>query len=264
MDNQSNKTPASPADDTMGYGATAPEITLPEASTAVDTQAIINKAVKEVTVGEDGKYVYPDSMDPTLKAAVAATKSYRDNQSGFTKSQQSLKESEAEVTALREKLAELTLKPVELTPERQQELETLMHTDPNAWRVEMNRLEAESVATNTEAMDAVTTEVKQKAGAEFELERRFQVLEDFNSLRDTPITVEMLDNDIPPRINTQLTEGKITFDDYLVMVADYLSKGKVVSQSNPQQTTDLNKSAGGSTTPAPNQEGAIDYNTLRL
>lgn len=264
-DQSKQTTPATTPNDNMGYAPIVPETTLPENSNAVDAQTLINKAVKEVTVGEDGKYVYPDNMDPNLKAAVAATKSYRDNQAGFTKSQQSLKESEAETVALREKLAELTKKPLELTQERQTELDTLMQTDPNAWRIEMNRLEAESQTASTEAMDAVTAEVKQKAGAEFELERRFQVLEDFNTLRDTPITVDMLDNDIPPRINSQLTEGKISFDDYLVMVADYLSTGKVVKQEKLNVTTDLNKSAGGgSGSQAPKEEDAIDYSTLRL
>ena len=168
MANQSNQNDksADTARDNMGY-AKAPETTLPETSTAKDTQTIINDAVKQVTVDDNGKYVYPADMDPVLKAAVAATKSYRDNQSGFTKSQQGLKESEAENVLLRERLAETTKVPLELTPERAKELDDLMYIDPTAWRLEMNKLEQQSSIAATEALDTVTKEARTKASGEF-------------------------------------------------------------------------------------------------
>jgi len=277
MANQSNQDDnTAPTEDMMGYEmAKAPETTLPETSTAVDTQTLINDAVKQVTVDDNGKYVYPTDMDPVLKAAVAATKSYRDNQSGFTKSQQSLKETEAEVVALREKLAETTKQPLELTPERQQELDDLMYIDPQAWRKEMNKLEQQSSIAVSEALNTVTQEARQKAGGEFELERRVNYLTDYNASREgmtdkngqplAPITAESLDNDVPKRINDKLANGELTFEAYVDEVSKYLDKGKVVSQGNPATTTDLNQ-ANGSTVAhqTSKEEGQLDYTNMTL
>jgi len=277
MANQSNQNDnTATTEDMMGYEmAKAPETTLPETSTAVDTQTLINDAVKQVTVDDNGKYVYPTDMDPVLKAAVAATKSYRDNQSGFTKSQQSLKETEAEVVALREKLAETTKQPLELTPERQQELDDLMYIDPQAWRKEMNKLEQQSSIAVSEALNTVTQEARQKAGGEFELERRVNYLTDYNASREgmtdkngqplAPITAESLDNDVPKRINDKLANGELTFEAYVDEVSKYLDKGKVVSQGNPATTTDLNQ-ANGSTVAhqTSKEEGQLDYTNMTL
>ena len=248
-------------EDLMGYEAQiAPETTLPATSNAEDVQSLINKTAKEVTVGEDGKYIYPDDIDPMLKAAVAATKSYRDNQSGFTKSQQSLKEAEAESEALREKLATYTAKSLELTNEDQTRLNALKTSNPDEWRAELNRLESEAKASIQTELDNVTEEVRQKASGEFELDRRYAYLKEFNVGREIEITPELLDTDIPPRITKKLAEASITFEEYLDEVSEYLSKGKVVSKPGDTTTTNLNQ-ANGSSTPGKQtkKDGEIDY-----
>ena len=256
-------------DDLMGYEGQLDtpketEVAVAPSTTPDDVQTIINKAVKEVTVDDNGKYVYPEDMNPMLKAAVAATKSYRDNQSGFTKSQQSLKESEAEAEALREKLATYTSKSLELTKEDKVELDGLKVSDPDAWRAKMNLLEQESKTAIQDELDTVTDEVRAKASGEFELNRRYEYLESFNVGREHPITPEILDSEIPPRITKQLAEGKLTFESYLDEVSEYLSKGKVVASSPSKETTNLNK-AGGSTAPSESskeKQKEIDYSSM--
>ena len=250
------------AEDLMGYEtAKAPETTLPETSTAKDTQTIINEAVKEVTVDDNGKYVYPENMDPVLKAAVAATKSYRDNQSGFTKSQQSLKETEAENIALKEQLANATQKPLELSTEDQTELDNLYTTDREAWRAKTNMLEQQSKEASEKAISEATDEARTKAGGEFELARRYEYLEEFNQGRKIPITVELMDTDIPPRITKKLADGEITFEGYLDEVAEYIDADKVVSKTADTTTTDLNKANGGTSPSDADKEkqGELDY-----
>ncbi len=262
METQSN-TPV----DNMGYeGLPAPETTLPETSATEDTQTIINKAVKEVTVDEKtGKYIYPENMDPMLKAAVAATKSYRDNQSGFTKSQQSLKESEAESVALREKLATYTSKSLELTPADQTRLDGLKTSNPDEWRKELNRLESEAKDAIQQDLADVTEEVRQKASGQFEIDRRYTYLDEFNIGRETPITPELLDSEVPPRITKKLAEAEITFEEYLDEVSEYLDKGKVVSKPGNKKTVDLNKANGSSTPGEPtDKSGEIDYSNQTL
>ena len=269
MENQSNsieaKEPQTPETDLMGYEGqvqSPAETTLPETSNAQDVQTIINKAVKEVTVDEKtGKYIYPEGMDPVLKAAVAATKSYRDNQSGFTKSQQTLKEIEAERDALREQLATFTSKSLELSPDEQTELDKLYTEDKEAWRHRMNMLEQQSKDEIQDKLDSATEEARKKASGEFELERRYNYLDEFNSTRETPITEEVLDTEVPPRITNKLAKNEITFEEYLDEVAEYLDKGKVVTKASVEQTTDLNKVAGSNSASKQAQEkqGVIDY-----
>ena len=256
MANQSNQNdnPAETAD-LMGYEQNTEVVTPQETTEPKDTQAIINDAIKEVTVDEDGKLVYPDGMDPMLKAAVAASKSFRDTQSGFTKSQLSLKESESENSFLREQLAKQN-QTLGLTPEKAKELDDLMFTDPKAWRIEMNKLDAQASGQ----YDTQIAEVRQKSGAEFELERRINVLKDYNVGRKTEITPDVLDNDIPARITNKLADGNITFEEYLEEASEYLSKGKVVVTETPAKTVDLNKANGSSTAqPQTKQEGELDY-----
>ncbi len=257
--NEENNKEAQP-EDLMGYELSkAPEVTLPETSNAPDAQAQINEAVKQVTVGEDGKYVYPVGMDPMLKAAVAASKSFRDTQSGYHKQGQSLKASEAENAALREKLAESIKQPLELTPTRQAELDALMFTNPQLWRQEMNKLDQQSSIEATERLAELTERARTDASGQYELERRIEVLNQFNVGRDTELTDEILTNDVPRRITQKLADGIVTFEDYLDEASLYLSKGKVVANANVNTTVDLNK-ANGSGTLAPSEEqGKIDY-----
>jgi len=252
-------------EDLMGYENqtdTPSETTLPAPSNADDVQTIITKAVKEVTVDEKtGKYVYPEDMDPMLKSAVAATKSYRDNQSRFTKSQQSLKEAEAEVVALREKLAHTTSKSLELSQTDKTELDKLRDTDPDAWRAKLNRLESEAKSAVQEELDTATEEARSKASGKFELERRYKYLDSFNEGRETPITEDILNEDVPARITNKLSKGEITFESYLDEVSEYLSKGKTVAKNTSPKTTDLNKAGGSSeaSDEAKAKQGEIDY-----
>lgn len=248
----------------MGYEGQATEVTLPETSNAQDVQTIINKAVKEVTVDDNGKYVYPKNMDPMLKAAVASTKSYRDNQSGFTKSQQSLKESEAVVEALQKQIANTDM-PLELTAEAKQELDNLLQTDPQAWRRKVNELEA----TQSTKVDKVTEEARAKARSDNEIDRRYSHLESVNEGRVgnslSIITPEILDTDIPPRITTRLANGDITFEKFIDEVAEYLDAGKIVG-TKVETTTDLNKVSGGveATEADKQKQGQLDYSMQTL
>ena len=259
MSDTTKETPTT--EDLMGYETAVAPVTLPETKAPADTQTLINEAVKEVTVDDNGKYVYPENMDPMLKAAVAATKSYRDNQSGFTKSQQSLKETEAENVALKEQLASSVRKPLELSTEDQTALDLLYTSDPQAWRAKMNMLEQQSADAVHEELTGVTDTARQKAGDEYELQRRYEYLDTFNEGRETPITPDTLDNEVPPRITQKLAKGEVTFEEYLAEVDTYLSKGKTVSKETPADTTDLNTS-NGSATPSdtPQKEsGSMDY-----
>jgi len=61
---------------------------------------------------------------------------------------------------------------------------------------------------------------------EYKLARRYKYLDEFNIGREVPITTDVLNNDIPDRINSKLAEGEVTFEKYLDEVSDYLYQGK--------------------------------------
>lgn len=230
----------------------------------VDFQTRVNDAIKEVTIDEEtGKYVYPDDISEELKYAVAAEKKFRDTQGSYTKNQISLKEVETENEALREQLAKLSNTTLELSQADADRLDDLKFSDPSAWRRELNALEIEHSTNAQKKLDESMGEVRKKAGAQFELDRRFEVLKQFNEDRKTPITVEMLDDDIPPRITKKLADGLLTFEGYLAEVDEYLSKGKVVSNPSVDNGTKLTQSAGSTTPSSANeQQGQVDYSTM--
>ncbi len=253
--------------DTKDANARPSTRTTPNGDKSPSYQEQVNALVKEVTVGEDGKFVYPDDTPEHLKYAVATEKKYRDTQGGFTKSQQTLKETETEVTALREQIATMSQSVLEIPKEDAERLEDLMYSDPTAWRREINALESKHSKDVQLKLDEVMGDVRTKAGAQFELDRRVSVLEQFNEGRATPVTVEILDNDIPPRISSKLAKGHLTFEGYLAEVDEYLSKNKVVTNDDAGAGTKLTSGAGSSTPPSEGsqlEQDALNYSQMTL
>ncbi len=247
--------------DMMGYETQTEQKEVVTPSISVQEQ--VNTALKEVTVGEDGKLQYPTDMDPLLKSAVASEKKYRDTQSSFTKGQINLTELEAENIALREQIANNSQMPLELTQEDADRLNDLKFTDPEAWRKEINTLETSHSKKNLEALNEVTADVRTKAGQQFEMNRRGDVLARFNEGRENPINDEVITNDIPPRITNKLNEGKISFEDFLSEVDSYLSKGKTVNKEADPKLPELHKRNGGST-PAHAASGEDELNYVNM
>lgn len=201
-------------------------------SSSADIQAQVNTLMTQVTIDAEGKVVYPDDTPVHLKLLVAGEKKFRDTQRSYTKQQQSTKELEAENRLLKEKLSEAA--KLDIPKEEAERLEELKFSNPDKWFEEMTALQS----TPMTKYDDIMSEVKTKAGAEFELDRRIEVLKEFNTGRELPITPEVLDNDVPPRITKSLAEGKLSFEEYLSEVDSYLSKGKAVA--NPKAPSDTN------------------------
>jgi hypothetical protein len=63
--------------------------------------------------------------------------------------------------------------------------------------------------------------------SEIELARRYRYLDEFNIGREIPITTEILNNDIPSRINDRLANSEVIFEEYLDEVSEYLEKEKL-------------------------------------
>lgn len=166
-----------------------------------------------------------------------AEKRRRDTQAAFTKSQQALKAREAELQVLK------TTGPA-ITPEVAKELEDLKFKDPDAWKSRLDKIQDEHNAT----IAAKTKELTDQVVNQSELERRASVLAEFNTANPgLVITDEVIQYDIPPRITKKLAEGKVSFEDFLVEVKEYLSTPKKVKADGVEQQPNLSKEGGGAT-----------------
>jgi gamma-glutamyl:cysteine ligase YbdK (ATP-grasp superfamily) len=205
----------------------------PDASTpTLDEQ--ITEALQNVD--DNGKLVFADNVDPVFKALVTSKKEARDHQAAYTKSQQELHTTKAEVNVLREKTA---YKP---TPEQEKELEELKHTDPDAWLEKKLTYEKEA----RDALSSVTDEAKVAAARE-------ALMADFTEKTGIVVTDELLRNEVPPRYMKQLEEGKIDFSKFLEVVQKFLTTDKVINDSEKTlDQTDLGKVTGGE---IPSKEG---------
>ena len=230
-----------------------------EVSASTDPTELINKTLKEIKVDDKGKFIYPDEIDPTLKAAVAATKSFRDTQAAYTKSQQKLKEMEAELEVLRNQVT-TNIDPTSLlTPEEKKELDQLKYQNPEKWRGVMQILENKA----REQVNQNLSSTRQVAGKQAAIEQRMKILEEFNKGLDTPLTPEQLDMEVPPAWAQQVLEGKMDFVDYLEKAAKFLGSTKTIERTPaPEKTTNMNQTTGSSTPVVDKEPEGIDYSTV--
>ena len=184
-----------------------------------------------------------DSQLTPEEAIAKAEKRYRDTQAAYTKGQQALKAARAEADALKELItAQMS---VNLTTEQRDELDDLKYSDPDAWRVKVNEYEQIARQETESRLAEVTTKAGETAGAEFELSRRQQVLEEFNESSEVKITDEIIANEVPPRITNKLANGEISFEDFLTEVHEYVTTGKVFKDEKTLGQPNLGKVSGG-------------------
>jgi len=177
---------------------------------------------------------------------IVAEQRFKDTQAAYTKGQQTIKALEAEKAKLLELVSAST--QVTLTPDEQEALDALKYEDPEAWRNKLNSLEKKASVDARANLDNLTGEARKAAEYQFELSSRQQVLDTFNASAPIPITDELIDNEVPPRITKKLAEGKISFEEFLQEVSDYVNTGKVIKNETTSTQPNLGR-VGGSTLP---------------
>jgi len=220
----------------------------------VDFAEEVEAVIKGVTKDDAGKNVFPEGTTEAHQFAATSELRRRDTQSALTKEQEGHKTSKAENTKLTEAWAAEVASV--LTPTQSAELEELKNTDPDAWRTKLNEIEA----TNQTSLKERQTKISADAGTESELERRTSVLEAHNVANpDHQLTQDVIDNDIPPRMYKKLTNGEITFDQFLEDASGYLKKGKVVGDVGdiPSDEPNLSDLGGDDKPSTANVEASI-------
>jgi hypothetical protein len=204
----------------------------------------VNSVASAMTQAEDGNWVIPEDLEvtPEVKFAANLEKRRRDTQAAYGKTNQRLKALEVENAELAKGWeSDVSLA---LTEEQEAELNELKHSDPDAWRVRLNEVEAE----NKSKFEETKTNIVNKAKTESELERRTRVMAEFSEANpDLVINDQVINDDVPPKYTRQLSAGEITFDEFLETVKTYLTKGRVLEGGEgAPKSPDLSKSGGSS------------------
>lgn len=219
----------------------------------------VNSVAKQLVQDDAGIWQLPEGLeiDESVKYAAMLEKRRRDTESALGKSRQQLKAEENMRKELEKRVAAQVR--IEMTPEEQSELESLKYDDPDAWRVKMNELERKASTTLHEELSTMQSSASQQA----ELERRAQVLSDFNAAHpDAPISDESLANDIPPRIVKKLEDGKVTFEEFLEESYKFLTTPKTVKDTKLAAQPNLG-SAGGGANPSDEAIAAQSINSYQ-
>ena len=189
---------------------------------------------------------------PESTQQVDYEKRFKDTQAFATKIAQEKADKERELAELKAELSVLktTAKPsLTIDAQVQSELEDLKYSDPDAWRTRVNELET---AANAE-FNSKIVEAKQLSSQQLELQRRANVLTQFqNEHPDVVFTDELLHLDIPQRIVKELENGKVTYEEFLNNVYNYVKTPKVIgSITKTLEQPNLSKT-GGDDTPTKN------------
>ena len=211
----------------------------------------INSLTDSMVKTDEGKWSLPQDVDASeeLKYAAMAERRRRDTQGEFSRTQQTLKSLEAENAQLTAEWAKDVASA--LTAEQRDELDTLKHEDPDAWRQKLNQYESD----NASSFQEKTSGIKAKVQQETELESRTRLLDEHNeAYPDFALTDDVIENDLPPRFTKQLEKGEITFEEFLAKSAEFLGKPKVIKGTEAPDDARLGKAPGG-TVPA---DDAID------
>ena len=192
---------------------------------------------------------------PESTQQVDYEKRFKDTQAFATRIAQEKADKERELEELKAELSVLktTAKPsLTIDAQMQSELEDLKYSDPDAWRAKVNELEQKA---NTE-FNSKIAEAKQLSTQQLELQRRANILAQFQTEHpDVELTDELLHLDIPQRIVKELENGKVTYEEFLNNVYNYVKTPKVVgSATKTLEQPNLSKT-GGDDTPTKNSSG---------
>ncbi len=212
----------------------------------------VSSALAGMKQDDGGKWVLPDGLSEDVRFSANTERRRRDTESALSKTRLQLKAQESVNEELTKRVTDST--PLAVSAEVSAELEELMYSDPQAWRAKMNELEKTASATTQTELNEMTSKASQQA----ELELRQNMLNKFNTEHpDTPLTDEVVANDLPPRITNQLAEGRVTFDEFLTLAHTYITTPKKVKGTPVEDLPNIGLAGGGA---SPSQD-AIDGDT---
>lgn len=235
----------------------------PTTSNKAEIAELVTKHINNLD--DKGKLQLPEDMPDWHKHIIRSEKRQRDAQAELGKTQATLRGVEASNEVLRKQALSIVPGSLNLGEAELQALEVLKTNDVEAYRLQVNELEALALKQNADALAALTSEAVTKANETFIAKDRITVLHEFRSANpNTVLTDEVLVNDVPPRFMNELNAGKYDYSTYLVKVSEYLQTAKVVPNVGTGEEHSLSGMAGGKTPgkAAADEAGKSDYNKI--
>ena len=201
-----------------------------------------NEFLRSAQTDDGGNLILPDDIPNELKELVVTEKKFRDTQSGYTKSRQEVAELKAENEALLAKVGSANI-----SPEDQEALNAIKYEDPDRYFAERTRLENEAKTRgNAQVQDTlnIARQTAQETYRQEELKRRTKILADFQSNTGFQLTEDIINKDVPPRIQDKLKNG-MEFGAWLYEVKTYLDTPKRVENEQIDNVTNISQGGSG-------------------
>jgi hypothetical protein len=134
-----------------------------------------------------------------------------------------------------------------LSEAQKDELEDLKYSDPERWRLKVNKYEEEARQQTVKKLsEAINSDIDDSEDA-VELEYRRYLLDLYNKQNPKiKLTDELLAKKVPPNIITKLSQGEITFSDFLEIIPKYLGSTSLKKEVKVGKNTKLSKIGRGS------------------
>jgi len=183
----------------------------------------------------DGKIeIVGNDLGPVELALLETEKRRRGSQAAVAREKVRADKYELELGQVKEKIP--TIKPTEVD-------ESLKYSDPDEY------IRQQLEAQRSDPYEKVFNEASQYAQQTVGVKTVEAVIAEHNIAHpDKPLTLEMIDYDLPPRLLNEFAEGKMSPQDFLVEASDILYRPKEVHNELIPETPNLSE-VGGSTTP---------------
>jgi hypothetical protein len=217
--------------------------------TAGQTELTLGQRASEIIRGAQidgaGNIILPEDTPTELREFVQTEKMRRDTQSAYTKGQQENATLKAQNEALLARVSSGSISPTD-----QKHLDDLKYSDPDQWYAEKNRLEELARQTSRTQVQETLKQAEITAQEQYnqqELGRRNKILADFQSNTNLQLTEDVINNDVPPRIQQKLKDG-MEYGAWLYEVAEYLKTPKTVENERIDNVTNIGRQGSASTT----------------
>ncbi len=230
-----------------------------QASEELSVTQKVNKIANEITYNQStGAYEVPEGTPEDLVELATIVRKVTEGKRRQITDKVTVNQLKKNQEILLQQIAETAV--LDLSPAEVKELDDLKFENPDGWRKRMNTLEDKAKKDVIKALKGKLKVDPEQLTAESELAYRQLALEEHNRLHpNRPITDDVIQNDIPPRITKQFSEGKISIDDFLKKVDKYLTTEKVVKQKKVVKQPNLSKSGGRATKPKGTKTKSVPY-----
>ena len=224
---------------------------------AEDFQTKVNTIVEKMVKTEEGNWEVPEDIkketDEAILFAAMSERRVRDTKADFTRTRQQLKRQESVTEALQEKILNSN---IELTKEQKEELTELRNNNPEAWRAKLDTYEQEAKKELKEELK----EIAKQVGDKTEVEIRSEQMAAWSESTGIKLDDDIVNNDLPPRMVRELSEGKVTFEQFLDNAGEFLKKTKIIegTEENEENEPSFTNTAGGAEPTQQAEEG--DFN----